>query len=134
MPDGPGGWGLHNNTTGGTGGGGGIGGVLREFHVPWPACNQDAARQAADAWNALADGIDDINSDCNNMVNSITANNSGKAIDAFAEKWQQYGKNGSLTLSSEACRALAKACDDWRTRSPTSRRRSNTRPRSSSAP
>jgi hypothetical protein len=112
MPDGPGGWGLHNGTTGGTGGGSGIGGVLREFHVPWPACNQDAARQAADAWNALADGIDDITTDCNNMVNSIATNNNGKAIDAFAANWQKYGgTNGSLTLSSEACRALAKACE-----------------------
>jgi hypothetical protein len=88
--------------------------VLREFHVPWPACDQDAARQAAEAWNALADGIDDITTDCNNMVSSIAANNSGKAIDAFAANWQKYGgKAGALTLSSEACRALAKACDDY---------------------
>jgi hypothetical protein len=60
----------------------------------------------------LADGIDDVTTDCTNMVNSIAANNSGKAIDAFAADWQKYGGNsGALTVSSEACRALAKACD-----------------------
>jgi len=112
MPDGPGGWGLPSRNITSAGSGSGLGGILREFHVPWPACNQDAARQAAEAWKALAVGIDDINAECNNMVNSITANNSGKAIDAFAESWQKYGgKSGSLALSSEACRALATACD-----------------------
>jgi hypothetical protein len=114
MPDGPGGWGLPSRNTITTGGGfgSGLGGVLRAFHVPWPACNQDGARQAAEAWNALADGIDDVTTDCTNMVNSIAANNSGKAIDAFAADWQKYGgKSGALTVSSEACRALAKACD-----------------------
>ena len=84
MPDGPGGWGINKpNTTPDTGRSG-IGGVLREFHVPWPACNQDAARQAADAWSALAAALEDINAECNNLVASITINNSGQAIDAFA--------------------------------------------------
>jgi len=112
MPDGPGGWGLPARTSGG--GSDSLGGVLREFHVPWPACNQDAARQAADAWTALADGIEDVLTACNNMVASITVNNAGAAIDAFAAKWQQYGgKTGSLTLTIGACRALAKACNDF---------------------
>jgi len=110
MPDGPGGWGLPQRTSGS----GSLGGILREFHVPWPACNQDAARAAADAWTALADGIEDVLTGCNNMVASITVNNAGAAIDAFAAKWQQYGgKAGSLTLTIEACRALAKACNDF---------------------
>ena len=115
MPDGPGGWGLPSrNIENPSGGSTDYGAVLREFHVPWPACNQDAARQAADAWNALAVGIDDIAADCTNMVNSITTNNSGQAIDAFATNWQKYGgTNGALTLSSGACRALAKACNEY---------------------
>lgn len=47
-------------------------------------------------------------------MGSIITNNSGKAIDAFAQRWQQYGgKAGSLTVSIEACRALAKACNDF---------------------
>jgi len=113
MPDGPGGWGLHEQTGVGDGGSG-FGAVLREFHVPWPACNQDAARQAGNAWSALADGIEDVLTECNNMVASITVNNAGAAIDAFGAKWQQYGgKAGSLTLTIGACRALAKACNDF---------------------
>jgi hypothetical protein len=113
MPDGPGGWGLPSRTTTTGTGGSGIGGILREFHVPWPACNQDAARQAADAWNALADGLDDVNAECNNLVASIATNNSGAAIDAFASYWQKIGgKSGSLTLSIAACRSLAKACNE----------------------
>ncbi|WP_034267177.1 hypothetical protein [Actinospica robiniae] len=114
MPDGPGGWGITTPDTTPISGGSGVGGILREFHVPWPACNQDAARQAADAWTALADELDDISTDCNNLVASITTNNSGTAIDAFAAKWQQYGgKTGSIPLTSQACRALAKACDEF---------------------
>lgn len=110
MPDGPGGWGLPNQQRSTEG----PGALLREFHVPWPACNQDAARQAADAWMTLADAVDEINSACGQMVASIAANNSGKAIDAFAANWQKYGgKSGSLTLSAEACRALAQACNDF---------------------
>jgi hypothetical protein len=109
MPDGPGGWGLPQRSSQG---GSGLGGVLREFHVPWPACNQDAARQAADAWTTLANAVDEISAACGQMVASIAANNSGKAIDAFAASWQTYGgKTGTLTLSAEACRAIAKACN-----------------------
>jgi len=111
MPDGPGGWGLPNQDHRS---GGGFAGILQEFHVPWPACNQDAARQAADAWSTLADAVDEINAACGQMVASIATNNSGKAIDAFAASWQKYGgKTGSLTLSAEACRAIAKACNDF---------------------
>lgn len=111
MPDA---WFLsHDRTPNPDPGSSGYSGILQEFHVPWPACNQDAARQAADAWSALADGIDDINTECNNLVASITTNNSGQAIDAFGAYWQKYGgKTGALTLSSEACRALAKTCND----------------------
>lgn len=112
MPDG---WYLnHDRTPNANPGGGGFSGILQEFHVPWPACNQDAARQAADAWSALADGLDGVNAECDNLVASITTNNSGQAIDAFAAYWQKYGgKSGSLTVSIEACRALAKACNDF---------------------
>ena len=95
-------------------GGGGFSGILQEFHIPWPACNQDAARQAANAWIALADGIDGINTECDSLVTSITAGNSGQAIDAFSAYWQKYGgESGVLPLSSEACRSLAKACNDF---------------------
>jgi len=111
MPDGPGGWGLPNQDHQS---GEGFAGILQEFHVPWPACNQDAARQAADAWSTLAEAVDEINAACGQTVASIAANNSGKAIDAFAANWQKYGgKTGSLTLSAEACRAIAKACNDF---------------------
>lgn len=111
MPDG---WLLnHEHAPNPEPGNGGYSGILQEFHVPWPACNQDAARQAADAWSALAAALEDINAECNNLVASITINNSGQAIDAFAAYWQKTGgKSGSLTLSIGACQSLAKACNE----------------------
>ena len=112
MPDA---WTLsHYSTPNPDPGGGGFSGILQEFHVPWPACNQDAARQAADAWSALAEGLEGVNAECNSLVASITTNNSGQAIDAFAAYWQKTGgKSGSLTLTIGACQALAKFCNEF---------------------
>ena len=100
-----------SDATVGNGGGEGFGAVLREFHVPWPACDENRAREAAAAWNALADAIDDVTGQCNTAVSSITQNNAGKAIESFGTSWQQYGgPNGTLPVSSATCRALADSC------------------------
>jgi len=109
MPDGPGGWGLPNYDRGA---GGGFAGLLQELHVPWPACNQDAARQAAEARRTLGEAVDGVAAQCAMAVAGLTENNHGQSIDAFAAYWQKYGgRSGVLPLSGDACRAIATACD-----------------------
>lgn len=109
MPDGPGGWGLpsyyHRTGTG-------FAGILQELHVPWPACNEDAAHAAADAWRLLADTVDSVDGQCSSVVAGLTENNDGRAIEAFAAYWQKFGgRSGVLPLTGDACRAIATACD-----------------------
>jgi hypothetical protein len=94
------------------GGGGGIGGLLRELHIPWPAADENKLREAADTWNGLAEAVKDAHALTTRATNSIVANNSGAAIDAFASYGRAYGakNSGLLPLGAEACQTIVKAC------------------------
>jgi len=94
--------------------GSGIGGLLREFHIPWPAANEDALRDAATDWHQLAEAIRDNYGPANSAADSLTLNNAGAAITAFENYWQKFGgRKGALPLGAEACDAMSTACTNY---------------------
>ncbi|MBO0805103.1 MAG: hypothetical protein J2P25_18760 [Nocardiopsaceae bacterium] len=97
------------------GSGGGFGGFLRhECHIPWPAANEDALREAASIWHRLAETIRDNYGPANSAAKSLTSNNEGAAIDAFETYWERFGgRKGALPLGAEACDAMSHACERY---------------------
>jgi len=94
--------------------GSGIGGLLREFHIPWPAANEDALRDAATDWHRLAEAIRDNYGPASSAADSLTLNNAGAAITAFENYWQKFGgRKGALPLGAEACDAMSAACTNY---------------------
>lgn len=94
--------------------GSGIGGVLREFHIPWPEADESALRDAAAAWHRLAEAVRDSYGFANKTASSLTGNNTGAAIDAFERYWAKFGRpRGALILGADACDAMARACGQY---------------------
>lgn len=92
----------------------GPGRVLRECHIPWPAADEDALREAATTWHTLAETIRDNCGHANSAAVSLTSNNEGAAIDAFEGYWKKFGgPQGALPLAAEACDALSNACSKY---------------------
>ena len=94
--------------------GSGIGALLREFHIPWPAADEGALREAAADWHRLAEAIRDNYGPANSAADSLTLNNAGAAITAFGNYWQKFGgRKGALPLAAEACDAMSAACTSY---------------------
>ena len=90
--------------------------ALNMCGIPWPDADTDKVRQAADAWRAIASAAEDAATAGNNIKNSITENNSGPAISAFAQLWDALGgksDTADLPLLVKACGLLATACDQF---------------------
>jgi hypothetical protein len=97
-----------------TASGPGIGPLLREFHIPWPAADEAALRDAARYWHTLAEAIRDNYGPANSTAASLTTNNSGAAMTAFETYWQKFGgPKGALPVSAEACDAMSTACTNY---------------------
>lgn len=84
----------------------------------WPNGHQDLLRNAAAAFSAAADQIEDLGSRLHSAVASITDNNSAPALDAmsefFAQLWSGAGSNASpLDACLRACRQLAQLCERY---------------------
>lgn len=104
--------------------------ILNRFGIPWPDADSDKARQAGAAWLAIANAANDAQNKSGTMVNELTANNSGPAMNAFNQYWSTVaGTPGecsgtedaramlpvlmqSADALSSACYAFAKAVDD----------------------
>ncbi|MGW4222652.1 WXG100-like domain-containing protein [Streptomyces bauhiniae] len=82
----------------------------------WPDADEDGLRDAAKAWRAFADDVDDVTSGANNAAGSLIENNTGDAISAFADPfWRRYHHDGHGWLKdlAAAARAMAKALDAY---------------------
>lgn len=91
-----------------------IGSILRELHIPWPAADEGALREAAAAWHGLAEAIRDNHGRANSAAASLTSNNEGAAIDTFENYWHKFGASkGALPLGAQACDAMSDACDKY---------------------
>jgi uncharacterized protein YukE len=91
-----------------------VGSILRELHIPWPAANEGALREAAATWHGLAETIRDNYGSANSAAESLTSNNEGAAIDAFESYWQKFGGHkGALPLGANACDAMSDACSKY---------------------
>jgi hypothetical protein len=89
-----------------------LGEITWEMGVPWPQADQNRLLDAGDLWTRLGQGIRDIMAPANNEAASISANNQGKAVDAFERFWSSYGgrSGGELARLAEGCGSVARAC------------------------
>ncbi|MEU2716564.1 DUF6531 domain-containing protein [Streptomyces sp. NPDC007205] len=82
----------------------------------WPAADEDGLRDAAKAWRAFADDIEDVLAAANKSARGIIDNNKGEAISAFDDPyWRRYYYNGHGWLKdmADAARGMAKALDKY---------------------
>lgn len=90
--------------------------VLNRFDIPWPDADSGKARQAAQAWKAIAAAAQEALDHGNNTADPLCQNNSGPAITAFAQYWDMLGgKTDSAGLPTliKVCNNLADACDKF---------------------
>lgn len=97
--------------------------ILNRFGIPWPDADSNKARQARDAWTAIADAANDALGKSSTMVSELTASNSGPAMNAFTQYWSTVGgtpdectsadAKAMLPILIQAADALASACNDF---------------------
>ena len=97
--------------------------VLNRFGIPWPDANSDKARQAANAWTAIAAAANTALDRSDKMISELTADNSGPAMSAFTQYWSQVGgtpaectaadARAMLPVLIQAADALASACNEF---------------------
>lgn len=97
--------------------------ILNEFGIPWPDADSGKARAAATAWKAIATAAQDALSATGGAASSLSAHNTGPAMDAFNTFWSGVGgpfdaclvvdKPSLLPVLIEACDAMSTACDNF---------------------
>ncbi|MBR7827530.1 hypothetical protein KDK95_14525 [Actinospica sp. MGRD01-02] len=79
----------------------------------------ERAYASADAWRALAEAAKDAWAGTASTADSLIANNSGAAIDAFEERWREVSSTASprsLPLLVDRCVKLAETCEKYAVR------------------
>ena len=94
--------------------------ILNDFGIPWPDADSGKAREAAQAWSALAQAATDAISLGGSAASVLSAHNTGPAMDAFGTYWASLGgpydacvagtPHSMLPILAEACDALSAAC------------------------
>ncbi|MFF9285794.1 WXG100-like domain-containing protein [Streptomyces griseosporeus] len=82
----------------------------------WPDADEDGLRDAAKAWRAFADDVDDVTVAANKAARTLIEHNKGEAISAFDDPfWRRYYYDGRGWLKdlADAARAMAKALDAY---------------------
>ncbi|MGH3116152.1 MAG: DUF6531 domain-containing protein, partial [Gaiellales bacterium] len=88
--------------------------ILDDLGLSWPGGDPGKLREAADAWRAFAESVDDVRTPVNKAAKSLIHHNKGEAIDAFEVFWGRYvgeGDNGWLQDIPKSARSMAKALD-----------------------
>jgi hypothetical protein len=100
--------------------------VPAAFAEFWPGGDPERLRQAAAAWTALADALDDAALDADRAFRTLTAHNTGQAFSAMAAFWASryalcagdplfnVAPIGARTLG-QGCAALADLVEQTRT-------------------
>ncbi|ANZ17443.1 DNA/RNA non-specific endonuclease [Streptomyces noursei] len=81
----------------------------------WPEGDEDELREAARAWRAFADDVEDCTAACHKKAQDVIDNNKGAGIEAFGAFWKKYhgGGKGYLDDVATAARDMAKALDKF---------------------
>ncbi|WP_153547985.1 DUF6531 domain-containing protein [Streptomyces sp. RB17] len=82
----------------------------------WPEADPDKLRDAAKAWRAFADSVDDVRAPVNRSASGIIHNNTGESIEAFHKFWDRYSKGkdgGWLSDLAKSSRDMAIALDKF---------------------
>ncbi|WP_433456649.1 DUF6531 domain-containing protein (plasmid) [Streptomyces sp. CA-142005] len=82
----------------------------------WPEADPDKLRDAAKAWRAFADSVDDVRAPVNRSASGIIHNNTGESIEAFHKFWDRYSKGkdgGWLSDLAKSSRDMAGALDKF---------------------
>lgn len=90
--------------------------ALMKLGMWWPDADSGQLREAASAWRAFAEAVDDVTAATHKSARSIIDGNEGQSIEAFGEFWARYhkgAKSGWLDDLGEAARSIAKALDQY---------------------
>lgn len=97
--------------------------ILNDFGIPWPDADSGKAREAAQAWSALAQAANDAMSLGGSAAATLSAHNTGAAMDAFGTYWAGIGgpygvcvagtPHSMLPVLADACDALSSACEQF---------------------
>ncbi|MEW2625507.1 DUF6531 domain-containing protein [Streptomyces sp. NPDC048106] len=82
----------------------------------WPEADAGKLRDAAKAWRAFADSVDDVRSPVHRSASGIIHNNTGESIEAFRKFWGRYAKGndgGWLSDLAKSSRDMASALDKF---------------------
>ncbi|WP_438827960.1 DUF6531 domain-containing protein [Streptomyces tropicalis] len=82
----------------------------------WPEADSGKLRDAAKAWRAFADSVDDVRSPVHRSASGIIHNNTGESIEAFHKFWDRYAKDedgGWLSDLAKTSRDMASALDKF---------------------
>ncbi|MEU7057481.1 RHS repeat-associated core domain-containing protein [Streptomyces sp. NPDC046197] len=90
--------------------------ILLKMGLWWPEADPDKLRDAAKAWRAFAESVDDVRSPVNRSASGIIHNNTGESIEAFHKFWDRYAKGkdgGWLSDLAKSSRDMAYALDKF---------------------
>ncbi|MEV6057594.1 DUF6531 domain-containing protein [Streptomyces sp. NPDC052107] len=90
--------------------------ILLKMGLWWPEADPDKLRDAAKAWRAFADSVDDVRAPVNRSASGIIHNNTGESIEAFHKFWDRYSKGkdgGWLSDLAKSSRDMANALDKF---------------------
>ncbi|MEU2223331.1 DUF6531 domain-containing protein [Streptomyces sp. NPDC018347] len=90
--------------------------ILLKLGLWWPEADSGKLRDAAKAWRAFADSVDDVRAPVHRSASSIIHNNTGESIEAFDKFWGRYAKDqdgGWLSDLAKSSREMAKALDKF---------------------
>nr|WP_318202174.1 polymorphic toxin type 17 domain-containing protein [Streptomyces sp. SCL15-4] len=90
--------------------------ILLKMGLWWPEADAGKLRDAARAWRAFADSVDDVRAPVHRSASSIIHNNTGESIEAFRKFWDRYAKDqdgGWLSDLAKSSREMAKALDKF---------------------
>lgn len=81
----------------------------------WPDADENGLREAARAWRAFAEDVEDIQAVANKAARALIEDNKGESIDAFDKFWRRYYDHGRGWLKDvpDAARDMAKALDAY---------------------
>ncbi|NUR03862.1 MAG: hypothetical protein HOY79_47330 [Streptomyces sp.] len=81
----------------------------------WPDADEDGLREAARAWRAFAEDVEDIQAVANKAARALIEDNKGESIDAFDKFWRRYYDHGRGWLKDvpDAARDMAKSLDAY---------------------
>ncbi|WP_306320503.1 MULTISPECIES: DNA/RNA non-specific endonuclease [unclassified Streptomyces] len=90
--------------------------ALLKLGMWWPDADADQLREAANAWRAFAESVDDVTAVTHKAARSVIDGNEGQSIEAFGDFWARYhkgAKTGWLDDLAESARAIAKGLDKY---------------------